>query len=156
NLDATPGSDADISSRLNALNTRIEQAMQDLKETEIKKQSLEKQLSGEVESTAAVTRESQYRARLAELQGQLETLRMNYHDTYPDVVRVRHQISDLNDAIVIEQQRRDAVRASGRVAVIDDSVINNPVYQQLKRDLSQTQITIDTLRARIAEAKRQL
>ncbi len=156
NLDATPGSEADVSARLNALNTRVEQATQDLRETEIKKQSLEKQVSGEVESTAAVTRESQYRARLAELQGQLESLRMSYHDTYPDVVRVRHQITDLNEAIVAEQQRREAARASGRAAVIDDSVINNPVYQQLKRDLSQTQITIDTLRARISESKRQM
>jgi polysaccharide chain length determinant protein (PEP-CTERM system associated) len=155
NLDARPGSEADISARLSALHTRIEQATQELKETEIRKQSLEKQLSGEVETTAAMTRESQYRARLAELHAQLETLRLSYHDTYPDVVRVRHQIADLNEAIVVDQQRREAARASGR-AVVDDSVINNPMYQQLKRELSQTQVTMDTLQARIVESRRQL
>jgi polysaccharide chain length determinant protein (PEP-CTERM system associated) len=155
NIDARPGSDADIGTRLNNLQSRIEQAQQELKETEIKKQSLERQLSGEAETASVVSRENQYRARIGELQGQLETLRLSYHDTYPDIVRLRHQIEDLNQAIAEERQRRETARATGRV-VLDDTIINNPMYQQLKRDLSQTQVQVDTLNARIGEARYQL
>jgi polysaccharide chain length determinant protein (PEP-CTERM system associated) len=155
NIDARPGTEGDISTRMAALQGRIEQSTQELKEAEIKKKSLDKQLSGEAESATALSRESQYRQRIAELTAQLENLRLSYHDTYPDIVRLRHQISDLNEAIVAEKQRQQQAKATGRL-VIDDSVINSPMYQQLKRDLSQTQITIDTLIARIVEARQQL
>jgi len=155
NADALPGSETDIGTRLAGLQTRIETSTQELKEAEIRKQSLEKQLSGEAEVASAISREGQFRARIVDLQSQLETLRLSYHDTYPDIVRLRLQIADLNEAIAAEKKRRETAKASGRV-VIDDSVINNPMYQQLKRDLSQTQVTIDTLKARIAEAKRQM
>lgn len=155
NLDAQPGTDADISTRLNALQTRIEEAGRELREAEIKKASLEKQLSGEAETASAVSRESQYRARIADLQSQLETLRLSYHDTYPDVVRLRHQIEDLKQAIELDQRQREQARASGHT-VIDDSVINNPMYQQLRREVSATKVQIDTLTARIAQARQQL
>lgn len=155
NLDAQPGADVDVGVRLNQLQGRIETSTQELKEAEVRKQSLERQLSGEAEVASVVSREGQYRARIGELQQQIDTLRLSYHDTYPDIVRLRHQIEDLNEAILAEKQRRDTARATGRV-VLDDSVINNPMYQQLKRDLSQTQIQIDTLAARIGEARRQL
>lgn len=155
NLDAQPGSDSDIATRLSGLQSRIEEATRELRETEIRKTSLEKQLSGEAETASVISRESQYRARIAELQTQLETLRLSYHDTYPDVVRLRHQINDLNQAIATERLRRDEARAAGR-PVIDDSVINNPMYQQLRREVSQTQVQLDTLNARITQARQQL
>jgi polysaccharide chain length determinant protein (PEP-CTERM system associated) len=155
NLDAQPGAEADIGVRLSGLQTRIEQATQELREAEIRKHSLEKQLSGEAETASVISREGQFRARIVELTAQLETLRLSYHDTYPDIVRLRHQIADLNDAITAERERRDTARAGGR-SVVDESVINNPMYQQLKRDLSQAQVQVDMLAARIGEARRQL
>jgi polysaccharide chain length determinant protein (PEP-CTERM system associated) len=155
NVDARPGSDVDVSARLGELQTRIEQSTQELKDKEVKKTSLERQLSGEAEVASVISREGQYRARIAELQSQLETLRLNYHETYPDIVRIRHQIGDLNDAIAAENRRRQAAKASGHVT-IDETVINNPMYQQLRRDLSDTQVQIDTLTARIGEARRQM
>lgn len=155
NLDAQPGSDADIATRLSGFQTRIEETARELREAEIRKTSLEKQLSGEAETASAITRESQYRARIAELSTQLETLRLSYHDTYPDIVRLRHQINDLNQAIELERQRRDEAKAAGR-PIIDESVVNNPMYQQLRRELSQTKVQIDTLTARMAQARQQM
>lgn len=155
NLDARPGSDADIGARLNQLQTRIEQATQDLKEAEVKKTSLETQISGEAEVASTLSREGQFRSRIAELQSRLETLRLSYHDTYPDIVQIKHQIEDLNQAIVEDQQQRVAAKASGKV-VLNEGVFNNPLYQQLKQELSQTRVSIETLNARIAEAKREL
>lgn len=155
NLDARPGSDSDIGTRLSALQLRIEQASQELKEMQTKKNSIEKELSGEAEVATVLSREGQYRARIGELQSQRETLLLNYHETYPDIIRIKHQIEDLNQAIVEDRQRREAAKAAGKIT-IDENVVNNPMYQQLKRDLSQTKISIDTLVARIVEAKRQL
>jgi polysaccharide chain length determinant protein (PEP-CTERM system associated) len=152
NLDARPGSDADISTRLSDLQKRLEQATQDVKEAEVKKNSLEKQLSGEAEVTTTLTREGQFRSRIAELQSRLETLRLSYLDTYPDIVQIKHQIDDLNQAIAEDQQRRTLAKASGRM-VLDEGVINNPMYQQLKHELSQTLVNIEMLNARITEAR---
>lgn len=155
NLDAQPGADADFSTRLNLLQTRIDEATRELRETEIRKKSLERQLSGEAEVASVISREAQYRARIAELQAQLETLRLSYHDSYPDIVRLRHQIDDLNQAIAVDRQRREQAKTTGSVP-IDENIVNNPMYQQLRRDLSQTQVHVDMLAARIAQARRQL
>ena len=155
NLDARPGSDADIGTRLNQLQQRIEQATQDMKEAQVRKTSLEKQLSGEAEVANALSREGQYRSRIGELQSRLETLRLSYHDTYPDIIQLKHQIEDLNQAIAEDQKQRAEAKASGRV-IVNDTVVNNPMYQQLKHDLSQTIVSIEMLNARISEAKREL
>ncbi len=155
NLDALPGSETDISARLNVLQGMVEQAQFELKEAEIRKESLEKQLSGEAEVSVVLSREGQYRSRIAELQAQLDTLRLSFHDAHPDVVRVRHQIEDLNQAIADERRRREQGRTAARTSV-DETMFNNPVYQQLRGELAQTRTNVDTLRARIAEGKRQL
>lgn len=155
NLDSQPGAEGDVSARLTALHARIEEGTRELQEAEIRKTSLERQLSGEVEAASAITREAQYRTRLAELQTQLEALRLNYHETYPDIVRVRNQIDDLNEAITKERQRREQAKASG-TPLVDEGIIQNPMYQQLRRELSQVQVQIDTLQSRIAQARRAL
>ncbi|MHB8742766.1 MAG: XrtA system polysaccharide chain length determinant [Sulfuricaulis sp.] len=154
NLDAEPGTDADINTRLGDLQKRIEQGRQDLTEAEVKKSSLAKQLSGEAEIATTLSREGQFRTRIAELQSKIDTLRLSYHDTYPDIVQLKHQIEDLRQMIVEDQQQRAAAKASGKVA-LDASVVNNPMYQQLKSELSQTEVNIEMLNARIAEAKRE-
>jgi polysaccharide chain length determinant protein (PEP-CTERM system associated) len=155
NIDTSAGNEGDFNQRINALQQRIEQSTQELRESEIKKRSLEKQLSGEAESSMVLSREGQHRQRIAELNNQLETLRLSYHDTYPDIVRIRNQIADLNEAVAADRKRRAQAGAAAR-PIVDESVINNPMYQQLKRELSQTQITIEMLNARIGEARQQM
>jgi polysaccharide chain length determinant protein (PEP-CTERM system associated) len=155
NLDTRPGSDVGIGARVGQLQGRIDQTSQDLKEAEVRKISLEKQLSGEAEVATVLSREGQFRSRIAELQSRLETLRLSYHETYPDVVQLKHQIADLNQAIIDERKRREEAKAAGRIT-IDESVINNPQYQQLRHELTQTKINIDMLTARIAVTRRDL
>jgi polysaccharide chain length determinant protein (PEP-CTERM system associated) len=155
NLDARVGTEAQVGARIDALQQQIEQAKHDLVEAEIRKSSLEKQMSGEAEVATALTREGQFRARISELQSQIDNLRLTYHDTYPDIVRMRHQIEDLEESIIAERQRRDAARAAGK-PLVDDLVVHNPLYAQLRSDVSRATTEIDTLKARIAEYKRQL
>src|SRR5216117_1964977 len=76
NLDARPGGEAELSARLIALNTRVENTTLELREAEMKRASLERQVQGEAEVTVSATREGQFRARIAELQAKLDTLRL--------------------------------------------------------------------------------
>ena len=153
NLDARPGTEAEVGARISTLQAKIEQTNEELKEAEIRKTSLEQQLTGEAELSSAFSREGQYRARIAEMQSQVDTLRLNYQDTYPDLVRLKHQIQDMNEAIQAEQRERQSGRSR---PLVDESVTLNPLYQQLRRDVSQAKTSIDTLKARLAETRRLL
>jgi polysaccharide chain length determinant protein (PEP-CTERM system associated) len=154
-LDARPGGEVDVSARLTTLNTRIETATQELREAEMKRASLERQVSGEAEVTIHTTREGQFRARIAELQAKLDALRLAYHDTHPDIVQLKGQIQDLRAEVVAQRERREKAKPSERLET-DETVVNNPVYQQLRSELSKTQLTVDALKSRIVEAQRLL
>jgi uncharacterized protein involved in exopolysaccharide biosynthesis len=146
------GSESKVTARLNDLYRSIDAATQELREAEVKAASLEPQVSGEAESAAAISREGQYRARIGELQSKLDTLRLSYHDTHPDIVQVKQQIQDLSDEINAQRVRREQAKRSGR----SEPVVSDPIYQQLRREQSQNQVTIDALTARIAGLQRQL
>lgn len=150
NVDAQPGMSEGIGRRSAELNTRKEQIMQELKEAKIRKNSLERQLSGEAIASTAFSRSEQYKARIAELQSQLDTLRLSYHETYPDIVHLKSQIEDLRAAVAtVESEARDESKAK----VIDERVLSNPVYQQLQRDLYDTNTNIATLESRLQDTE---
>ncbi|WP_395793395.1 XrtA system polysaccharide chain length determinant [Aquimonas sp.] len=146
NLDARPGSDVDVRTRIAEVRSQIETARTNLSELQMRETALTGQISGEVEIADVRSRSSQFRARLGELQAQLDTLRLDYTDSYPDVVRVRHQMEDLQAAL----QREESAEASG--ARSDDSAAAvNPLYQQLRSDLARVRGDMAALRARITE-----
>jgi protein tyrosine kinase modulator len=154
NLGAGPVSEVELSARLAALNTRIESTTMELREAEIKRASLERQVSGEADVTAGITREGEIRARIGELQTKLDTLRLSYLDTHPDVIQLKLQIQDLTKAL--EAERRRPSKERGSSGEMSQSAMNSPIYQQLRRELSQSQVTVDALKARIAESQRLL
>jgi len=154
NLDARAGSDAELSVRLKELQLLISRTTQELREAEIKRISLQQQVSGEAEATANFMREGQYQARLNDLQSKLDTLLLSYRDTHPDIIHIKRQIQMLNDRLSAEREARGTKRP-GRLQA-EEAVVNNPVYQQLRRELSQNEATIEALKARIAEAQREL
>lgn len=149
NVDAQPGVSGEMGRRTNELQTRKEQITQELREAQIRKQSLQKQLSGEAQASTAFSRSEQYKTRIAELQGQLDNLRLSYHETYPDIVQIKEQIADLRKAVKeAEATQRDEI-ANHQEIVIDERVLGNPVYQQLQRELYDTNTVIQTLNARL-------
>ena len=134
NVDAIPGSEADTNARISQLRTQIEQARMDMMEQSSKSSALSAQLSGESEITAVQTRSGQIEMQLAELQGQLDRLLLTYTDDYPDVVRIRHQMQDLKDALA----RADREKKSGNATSVDSRVQYSPLYQELKSKLGET------------------
>jgi len=159
NIDARPGTSAEVAKRVDELEVAIEKTALLQKEAKIEEESIEKQLSGEAEITLNLTRESQYTARIAELQAQLENLRLTYRDTYPDIVRIKHQIEDLTESLTkARHDREDARKAAqaGQQTFVDENVRFNPIYQRLKQQLFDTRTKIQTLNARFGEAKSRL
>ncbi|HYW04936.1 MAG TPA: XrtA system polysaccharide chain length determinant [Gammaproteobacteria bacterium] len=158
-LDARPGTEGTIGDRITTLQDKIQKTELELKEAHIKEGSLKNQLSGEAAVTASISREGQYQELIAQLQGKLATLRLSYKDSYPDIVQLRYQIADLKEAVRQEQKRRElaqkAAEASGKTYV-DKNIQMSPLYERLRRELSDTRTSIATLRARRDETRKML
>jgi polysaccharide chain length determinant protein (PEP-CTERM system associated) len=146
NLDARPGSDIDVRTRVAEIRSQIEGARTDLSEMQMREGALLAQISGEAEVSDLRSRSAQFRLRIAELQAQMDTLLLDYTDSYPDVVRLRHQIEDLQTSLTREEQA-EASGARGN----DVAAASNPLYQQLRSDLARVRSDMAALRARINE-----
>lgn len=149
NIDARPGSDASTNQRISELRTQVETARMDLMEKRSQEASLKAQLSGESEVTAVQTTEGIYRTQLADLQAQLDKLLLTYTNEYPDVVRIRHQIADLKSQLAANQAKQHLAQASSSPLAIDGNTQFNPLYQQMKSQLSALQADIAANTARM-------
>ena len=132
------------------LDTGRRTAQTDLSELQMRDRTVTEQLEGEAEISASQGRESQYRTRVVELQAELDRLLLSYTDDYPDVIRVRHQLEDLQNEIVAETARREASQAGGGSGN-GNLVSINPLYQQLRSEQSTVRANSAALRARVAE-----
>lgn len=139
NADARVGSVADTNAHISQLRSQIETARMDLMEKRSQAGSLNAQLTGQSEITAVQTTAGIYQAQLANLQGELNKLLLTYTDEYPDVIRVRHQMQDLRQQLAREEQRKQDRSAAGSPSALDSNVQFNPLYQQLKSQLSAVQ-----------------
>ena len=155
NADARPGSDADTNSRISQLRTQIENTRMDLMEKRSQAASLSSQLSGESEVNAVHTTQGIYETQLADLQGQLDKLRLTYTDEYPDVVRIRHQIQDLRQQLAQSDQRKQNASLAS-TPVIDSRVQINPLYQQMKSQFSSATSDIAATQARMSASESML
>lgn len=159
NPDARPASETAVNERINNMLTSVETTTLELREAKIRRESLEKQLSGEAEISVSMSKEGQLRTRIAELQAELENLLLSYQESYPDVVRARQQIEELKTAIVQDRKRREEAKALAKKrgrSYVDEGIANNPLYQQLRSELARTKTTIETLTARLSENRRRL
>lgn len=153
NTDAQPGSATDSNTRISSLRTQVEQTRMALMEQRSRASSVGAQLSGESAVTAVQTRETLYRAQLLDLQGQLDRLLLNYTEQHPDVVRIRHQMADLQRSMAEEQQRQaSAPRGSGPF----DQAQLNPMYQELRSQQAQAQRDAAATQTRLSAAESML
>lgn len=151
-----PGAEGEANRRVAEARAAIDRIEQEIRETEIRRDSLLEQLSGEAEGAVAAGRAAEYRMRIAELQAQLDTLRLTYHDTYPDIVQLKRQIEELERAASAEEarlsQERRLAAAEGR-PYVDQSIRNSPVYQELQAQVYEANTQLRTLQARLADAR---
>ncbi len=121
-----------------------------LKELIRKRESLQKQLSGEKELTVAfVSREGSPEARLNFLTNQLMLLNTKYTDDYPEVIKVKSEIEEL------QKQIAQASAAEKNASMGAEMKALNPVYRQIKEEMQRTDTEIESLRARMDELAKQ-
>jgi polysaccharide chain length determinant protein (PEP-CTERM system associated) len=85
-----------------------------------------------------------YLERIRSMEAQLDSLRLRYHDTYPDIVILREQIQELR-----KQQDRALANLEDSPESFDGENIANPVYQDVRSSLVATNTDIEALQTRI-------
>ncbi len=156
NPDARPGSETDTDTRISQLRTQIENTRMSLMEKRSQSSALQTQLSGESEVDAVHTTEGIYQTQLSELQSQLDKLLLTYTDQYPDVIRIRHQMQDLRQQLAQSAERRQGVQIPGSQAPAQSTVRMNPLYQQLRIQLSTTRGDAAATAARLGASESML
>ncbi|VAW95220.1 hypothetical protein MNBD_GAMMA22-3 [hydrothermal vent metagenome] len=157
NYDARPGTEMVVNEAIAGYRRKINAARLELQEALIKRKSLEDQLSGEAEITTLATRDGQFRTRILNLQSQLDTMRLSYHEEHPDIVRTKRQIEDIKKTIIQEDQTKQEAKNEAEqkgAMYVDEGVLLSPLYQQLRSDLSLTKTNVLTLRTRISATKK--
>jgi len=154
NADAQPGSATDAMARISALRTQVEQTRMQLMEQQSREAAIVAQMSGESEVTAVQTREGLYRAQLIELQSQLDRLLLTYTEQYPDVVRIRMQMQDLQTQLATESARR--AQSPGAQQSPFDNAQFNPLYQEMRLRLGELRREVAATRARMSASESML
>src|SRR5690606_36534456 len=151
NPDARAGVDADVNARIGELRRQIESAKLELIDQRSEEAALQSQLSGESEISAVQTRASEFRAPLMELQAERDRLLLFFTEQPPDVVRVQHQIRDLEDVLTQETQRQQT--RSAQAGSINSASEFNPLYTELRSKLATALRRTAATASRIATAQ---
>lgn len=149
------GSDGkDYFGRIGETATQLERARLDLHEAENARDALKRQILGEDPILLPDAQDSASGVSVPEIDGRIEAMKRSldallqrFTEQHPDVAGARRVIKEL------EEQKRQEV-ANRRKAALGgpaSSVNNNPVYQQLKISLGESEATVASLRARVAE-----
>lgn len=155
NPDARVGVEADVNARIGELRRQIETTRLELIDQRSEEAALQAQLSGESEVSAVRTRDSELRARLMELQSERDRLLLSFTEQHPDVVRVQHQMRDLEEELQAESQRQVA-RSAGQAGSINTASEFNPLYAELRSKLAAAQRRAAATASRISMAENML
>jgi polysaccharide chain length determinant protein (PEP-CTERM system associated) len=101
-----------------------------------------------VEDSGAVGVGCSYSSRLTELRGQLSELLVDFTERHPRVVALRETIEELEHRCAAENESASAVGAAP--PTVRDSVETNPVYQNLRIQLSNTEVELAEARAALS------
>jgi len=149
-----PELEQQVATRITRLQEEAEQARLLLSEANTRKDSLTKQLSGEAAILISQSREGQHRQKITDLTASLDALLLEYKETYPDVVSLKQQISEtkriMTEEIDSRKRFKEEFEKTGTI-YLDDLTLNNPLFQQLRSNLSTIETEIVTLTTRIKE-----
>lgn len=161
NPDARPGIDGDVNSRIGELRRMADTSRMELMDLESQGNALQGQLNGESEINVVQTRSGQLLARMSELESEHDRLLMNYTERHPDVMRVQHQIRDMEEELRREDARQEARRTAGPGTSAPEAggtalaggASFNPLYGELKSKLAENGRQAAAVRSRIATSQ---
>lgn len=138
------GTEGNANSRLSDLLGRLEVAKLQKEELETRAEVTRRQMDGIDPRLRQGETADPYRERIRSMQAQLDSLRLRYHDTYPDIVILREQIQELR-----KQQERSLENLEDSPESFGGENIANPVYQDIRSSLVATNTDIEALETRI-------
>ncbi|MBS0215723.1 MAG: hypothetical protein JSR50_08220 [Proteobacteria bacterium] len=147
NPDARPGVETEVNTRIADLRHQVDAADMDLQNARSKEAAIKTELGNESEVSAVQTREGQIRAQMADLMTERSKLLLTYTDQYPDVVRINHQLDDLQTQLKNAELRSKTVAAQGGSSLESTSSIN-PLYGELRSKLASARSDSASIAAR--------
>jgi polysaccharide chain length determinant protein (PEP-CTERM system associated) len=139
----TEGTEAEVTSKIASVRSRRELAGLELQELKAREQSLQDQLGGVGQNISREVSQDRITQRIISLQSQLDSLRLRYHDTYPDIISLESQIAEL-------ERRRASGETGGPISPRDQTASANPLYQELKAELVKVTANIQQVETRIS------
>ena len=151
NVDSTPGAKDNANTRLVELKREIEVVELAISAEKSSILVRKKQLSGETnaETNASFKKEEQLNLRITDLQTRLEDLRLNYKDTYPDIVQLKGQINTLKESLLSEAKQREELRQSGQ-----SKKPTGTVAQELRSNMLLSETKIIALNSKLHQLQR--
>ncbi|MDI3490040.1 MAG: protein tyrosine kinase modulator [Thauera sp.] len=143
----------DYITQIAQLNAQLQQAQLELREAENARDAMQRQLVGE-EPVLLPQTPPNSAVSIPEIDGRIEALQRNldgllqrYTDQHPDVIGARRVIEDLEAQ---KRQQIETMRAAGGGSQFG-ALNSNPVFQQMKLALAESESRVASMRARVAE-----
>ena len=150
-LQASDGKD--YFGRIGEVSSALERSKLELSEAENARDSLKRQVAGE-EPVLLPESPSASSVSVPEVDGRIDALKRNldgllqrFTDLHPDVVGTRRMIKELED----QKQEELTARRKAAPATAVTQINSNPVFQQIKISLAESEATVASLRVRVAE-----
>ncbi len=154
NIALQTGDGKDYFGRISEVSAALASSKLELREAENSRDALKRQLLGEEPVLLLDTPEMTSAISIPEIDGRIDVLKRNldgllqrFTEKHPDVIGTRRMINEL------EEQKRAEIAARQKVAPTNPASLtnNNPVYQQLKVSLAESEATVASLTVRVAE-----
>ena len=140
--DNVDGTEEEANSRMARLRGEQELAELELEELQSRQGSLQEQLNN-IQPTLQGQGEDAYQQRILAMEERLDSLRLQYHDSYPDITILKEQLAELR------RQRDKAQQGGVQPENRTGETISNPVYQDVRSQLVSTRTDIQTIETRI-------
>lgn len=142
------GTESEANARMANLRRELELAQLERSELMARAESLASELENVQPMLSQGRTADAYTRRIREKEAQLDELRLQYHDTYPDIVVLKEQIAELR-----KQRDRAAQRGElDQIASEGDQLVN-PLYQDISAEVAKTRASIRTQESRINSLK---
>jgi len=137
----TDGTEAAVSARIASLRQEIESLKIAIEESQARINTIQQQLNNEGQYLQAKGQVDELRQRRQTLTAHLEQLLLSYQESYPDVISLRGQIAEIDQAI-------EKLKQSGEVYGNSERV-ENPLYEELRKQLAEADVTLRSQKRRM-------
>jgi len=145
-LGMMPGSESDYYGQLQTAASELQQAQLSLREAVNKRNQFKRQMEDDEDSYLLIG-ELQPNERIQGLYERMDDLLIKYTERHPDVVEIKQLLAELEQEAEEERALMDEM---------DMGPTDNPVYQQMKMQLTQADAEVASMRSRVGEYQRRV